>query len=313
MLKAEVETKKRRGLWDLDFRFHPSAVRFGLSWGHSDQTGSAMDPVAFHLGSLTIRWYGVFVALGFLAGFLLAQARAGKLGLDSNVAADIVLAAMVGGILGARLLYVAQSWSEYRGQPLEIIRIDHGGLVFNGGVIGAMVALYGLCRIRSLSPRVVGDLLAPALPLGHALGRVGCYLNGCCFGHPYSGAGAVHYPAEGSVLYVQAQQHLVAAGATECLPVFPIQLVSAAVNLALCAILLYLGTRIKSRGLLFPLYLILFAVTRFCIEFGRGDYLDRVGPLTPAQAVCLVLLPAGITWFVVAWRSAGARTDAHAN
>jgi len=263
-----------------------------------------MDPVAFHIGRLTIRWYGVFVALGFLAGFMLVQFRARELDFEQEEAADLVLAAWIGGIVGAGVLYVVQNWTEYRKNLVEIIRIDHGGLVFYGGFLGALALLYVVSRVKSLSPGAIGDLLAPALALGHAFGRVGCFLNGCCFGHPWDGGCAVRYPPGGNVMYVQAQTGFLQPGALDCLPVFPIQLVSALVNLASCALLLWVGSRVKTRGQLFPLYLILYAVTRFAVEFGRGDYLRKLGPFTPAQAICLVLLPAGIIWLAAARRTA---------
>ena len=156
-------------------------------------------------------------------------------------------------------------------------------------------------------------MTAPALPLGHALGRLGCLLNGCCFGRPWDGPLGVTYPgllADGRLngpLYVQRQLGVVSPEALTCQPVFPIQLVDAAGNLALCGVLLYLGRRGGAwRGQLFPLYLFLYAPLRFAVEFGRGDYLLLSHGLTPAQWLCLALFPIAIAW--LAWnrrRAAG--------
>ena len=100
------------------------------------------DPVAFELGPLSIRWYGICVALGFLAAYHLAQRRSRALGLDPQVAPDVTLGAMAGGIGGARLLYVLQNWrEEFSGNAFEVIAVWHGGLVFYGGLLGALVTV----------------------------------------------------------------------------------------------------------------------------------------------------------------------------
>ena len=261
-----------------------------------------LHPEAFHLGPLTIRWYGIMVALGFLAGYLLVTSRAAKRSVPTDVAADLVFWCMLGGIGGARLLYVLQNWNaEFSGRWLEALRIDHGGLVFYGGLIGASVVLALVCARKAVSLAVAADLIAPALALGHAIGRLGCFLNGCCFGRPWDHAGAVQYappPATG-VLYVQQGQGKLAELATVPLPVFPIQLVSTAVNIAIfLVLLLVLERRVRRPGQLFTLYVMLYAVSRFVVEFGRGDYLDLVGLITPAQLICMILFPLGAAGYI---------------
>jgi len=274
-----------------------------------------MSPVAFELGPLTIRWYGIFVALGFLAGFALVQYRAPRHGFRREAAADLVFAAMLGGIVGARLFYVLQNWRvEFSGNLLEIVRIDHGGLVFYGGFFGAVAALALLCRRRSWAWQEVADLLAPALPLGHAFGRVGCFLNGCCFGRPWSGWGAVRYPAlvdgqwANAVLHVQVQKGLLPPGAAASLPVFPVQLVSAAMNLVICGVLLGMERQRHPRGALFAVYLGLYGLGRFAVEFGRGDQAHFCG-VSPAQLICLPLVAVAALWMVRLYRRAGSGSE----
>ena len=274
-----------------------------------------MDPVAFHLGPLTIRWYGIFVALGFLGGYLLMQIRASRYKVSKETAADVAFAALIGGLIGARLFYVIEFWDEeFRGHYLDIIMIQRGGLVFYGGFMGAaaLIALWG--RHRKWPMRSLADLVAPAIPLGHALGRVGCFLNGCCFGLPWAGNLSVTYPgvtADGYIngpLHVQRLKGVVEADALTCHSVFPIQLVASAVNLSLCAILLLLERKRCFEGRRFPVYLVLYSAARFSVEFGRGDYIGSTAGLTPAQVVCLFLFPAGLAWFVAAGRTAPAST-----
>ena len=278
-----------------------------------------MNPVASQIGSLAIRWYGVMVALGFLSGFHLLQHRARKGGFGAGPAADLTLLAMLSGIAGGRLLYVLMNLDEFTsparstlGNLIETVRIDHGGLVFYGGLLAAFAALFITCRRKSWSCHTVGDLFAPALPLGQAFGRIGCFLNGCCFGRPWPHAFGVRYPAAvsdpsgrlvvSSVMEVQRGKDLLPPGATACLPVFPVQLVFAGMDLTICVALLLIERRRRSRGQLFPLYLLFYTAGRFVLEFARGDYVKTVGPLTPAQVICLALLPLGAVWLVAVRR-----------
>lgn len=267
--------------------------------------------VAFHLGSKEVYWYGVMVALGFVAGMLLLRWRAKKVGLPPDQVGDLVFFALVGGLLGARLMYVVSYWREFSGNYAEILRIDHGGLVFYGGFIGGAAAVtWGVYR-RGLPVWQVADLIAQALPLGEALGRVGCFLNGCCFGKPTASAlGVVYqYPPHGSVWQRQAAGRLLPAqaindyvehGIAQCNAVLPSQLFDSTMNLVLCAAMIYLATRLRPAGKTFAWFLIWYALGRFTVEFTRGDYLVLRGGLTDAQWVSLVLLPVGLV--LLWWR-----------
>ncbi|MCF7853249.1 MAG: prolipoprotein diacylglyceryl transferase [Candidatus Pacebacteria bacterium] len=239
-----------------------------------------MDPIAFEVGPLTVRWYGICVALGFLLGFGFVNWRAPRWGVDRDDVADVVFWAMLGGIGGARLLYVVQNWQQFQGHLWEIVRIDHGGLVYYGGFFGGGLAIILACMIKSLSVLRMGDLFIMAVPLGHAVGRIGCFLNGCCYGWPWTGACSVQYPGRAYA-------------------VFPIQLVASAMNLAVFGCLLFAARYVRVRGQVVAAYLTVYGLGRFFVEFGRGDYSRYVGPLTPAQVICAFLVPAGIVLFIV--------------
>ena len=273
-----------------------------------------MDPVAFHLGPLTIRWYGVFFALGFLAGYQLLVHRARRSSIGAERAANLTMLGMVAGVIGARLLYVIQNWAaEFRDNPAEIIRIDHGGLVFYGGFILGILVILVLSRVRRFPLGEFADLVAPALALAHAFGRVGCFLNGCCFGRVWNGFFAVTYPPGSQVMQTQYQQGLfppdlaakvlqylhdpARSSPVQCLPVFPVQLLESVTNLAILALLLLIEKHLPRRGQLFAVYLLLYAAGRFADEFMRGDYLEHIGGLTSAQIICLSLFPAAIGLF----------------
>lgn len=241
-----------------------------------------MTPIAFHLGPLAIYWYGICMALAFLAGFGMASYLAPKRGLPRDAVGDLLTWAILGGLVGARLLYVLENTGDYLDNPLRILNIREGGLVFYGGFILATLVVAWRARAKKLAPWLVADVLAVALPLGHSIGRIGCFLHGCCHGLTYHGACAAHYATDNSSY-------------------FPIQLVASAGNLAIAALMFALFRRPSLRGRLFPLYLMAYAFARFCTEFGRGDYPSRPGGLTPAQWVCFLVFPVG----VLLWRYTG--------
>ena len=262
-----------------------------------------MDPIAFTVKifdfELAVRWYGIFVATAFVAGLLFVRWRARKKQGDVAAFEQLVFWGLVGGIIGARILYVIQYWESFAGNTWEIIRIDHGGLVFYGGLIGAFLVALCVCYVKGIKRRFAADVFAPALALGHGIGRIGCFFNGCCFGKPYNGPLSIQYPEGSHAAYLQEQLGHIPQHTIECLPVFPIQLVASGANFVIFAILLLIEPRVKYKGQLFTLYVMLYAVVRFVVEFGRGDYLVHYGGLTSAQILCLLLLPIAAVAFVL--------------
>ena len=263
------------------------------------------DPVIFSFGSLAIRWYGVFAAAGMLVFYGLQSLRAKRYGFTAEVVSDLTFVCMLAGIIGARLAYVWRFWTEeFAGRGFfAVFKIWQGGLVFQGGFILAVLAAIVFCRIRKWPLSQVADLVAPALPAGHALARIGCLLNGCCFGRLYYGPLAVIYPREGnSVFAIQMQQGILPPGATACAPTFPVAGLEAIGNLLLCLLLLQLEKKSLCRGRLFLLYVLIYSAMRFGLEIFRGDYLPVPTGLTPAQDTSLWVLGAtGAIW--LAWAS----------
>jgi len=243
-----------------------------------------MTPIAFQIGPLAIYWYGICMALAFLAGFGLASYLAPQRGLSRDAVGDLLTWAIVGGLVGARSLYVLENLGDYVDSPLRVFNIREGGLVFYGGFILAALVVAWRAKVKKMSPWAVADVLAVALPLGHSIGRIGCFRHGCCHGFAYHGSCAAHYAIPDASY-------------------FPIQLVASAGNLLIAAILFVLFRRPSLRGRLFPIYLMLYSVARFCTEFGRGDYPNRPFGLTPAQWVCFLIFPVG----VALWRYTGRR------
>lgn len=260
------------------------------------------DPIAFRFGPLEIRWYGIFAALAFLVGYSFVKFRARTRQFRPELIDRLLFWVLIGGVIGARFMYVVTHFSEFRGRWLETLMVWQGGLVFYGGFVGAFVAAYVVAVLENMDKGALADLLAPALPLGHAVGRIGCFLNGCCFGKPYHGPLAVEYPPDSAVNFVQKELGHLSIAAQECLPVFPVQLLASATNLLIFAMLLLIEPRLKAKGQLLALYVMLYSIIRFLTEFMRGDYLQRFGGLTSAQILCLILLPTGVAAYAVLGR-----------
>lgn len=235
-----------------------------------------MHPVAFQLGPITVHWYGVFVALGFLAGLWTAAWRARAIGVSTETIFDLGIWQILSGLLGARIFYVVGHWEEFAGNLIEIVRVDHGGLVFYGGFIGATLTTMWYAKRKKLSIWKLADVLAPSLALGHAFGRLGCFMNGCCYGKACDLAWAVHFP-------VEHETHGVA--------VHPTQIYETGLNLIMFAGLHLFYRRRRFDGQVFWMYVLLYAVLRFAVEFTRGDYTAYFfgGHLAPGQVTAVVM------------------------
>lgn len=230
------------------------------------------------------------MALGFFAGLWTATRRARIAGLSADSVGDVTLWIMLGSIVGARLVFVLTYWKqEFANEPIwEIFMIRHGGLVFYGGLIGATVAGIIFLRRKKLPVWKFADTLAPSVALGSAFGRIGCLLNGCCFGYKCDLPWAVRFPADHQ---------------TQGVPVHPTQLYDALLNIILYLTLAWLFRRKKFDGQIFALYLMGYAVFRSVAEHFRGDYpADHIhGGLTSAQVLSIVIFATGLgLWF---WRS----------
>jgi phosphatidylglycerol:prolipoprotein diacylglycerol transferase len=190
---------------------------------------------------------------------------------------------MVGAILGARAVYVATYWrEEFADQPFsEIFMIQHGGLVYYGGLIGAIIAGAIFIRWKKLPLWKTADVLAPSIALGNVFGRIGCLLNGCCYGRACSFPWAIHFPAD---------------HATGGAPVHPTEIYDAVLNFGVYLFLAWLFRRKKFDGQIFATYLLCYAVTRSFVEYFRGDYSDlhyHLG-LTPAQWISVPIFVTGL-------------------
>ncbi|MBI5388448.1 MAG: prolipoprotein diacylglyceryl transferase [Verrucomicrobia bacterium] len=249
-----------------------------------------MHKVAFHFGSWAIYWYGVLVASGFLAGLWTASRRGLRDGLPAEKVLDTGVWIILGAMLGSRALFVATYWNEeFAGKPfLAVFNLRQGGLVFYGGLIGASLATVVFARLKQLPLWKLADAFAPSIALGAAFGRLGCLMNGCCFGRDTGLPWAIHFPAD---------------HATQGAGVHPTQVYDSLLNLALYAGLAWLYRRKKFDGQVFAAHLIGYALLRSLVEVFRGDYKPQEyylgGWVSPAQFVSVGILVVGLVLLVL--------------
>ncbi len=217
-----------------------------------------MFPVLISWRGLHLYTYGVLVALGVAAGFWLLRREAEKEGISPQRAADVAFWSVVAGLVGARLVFVLFHWSDYSSSPLKALKFWEGGLVFYGGVIpGVLVALW-LIRRWALPLWKSLDVAAPSLALGHAIGRLGCFSAGCCYGKPTDLPWGVVFSDPRSLAPLGVKLH-------------PTQLYSALGLFGILSLLLWLRRKGGFPGQVFFVYLGLYSAFRFLVEFVRGD------------------------------------------
>jgi phosphatidylglycerol:prolipoprotein diacylglycerol transferase len=253
-----------------------------------------MWPVLFRVGSLEVHSYGVMLMLAFIAGILLSRRQARRAGLSPDMPVDLGVWILIASIVCARLVYVALNWSDYAGHPATIVKVwQEGGLSFHGGLLGGTLAALVYARRTRLSAWTVTDVMTPGLALGYAIARVGCFLNGCCYGGPTSRPWAVSFP-------------LLPEAKITTQPSHPTQLYSSLGSLIILGILLRLQPRLKARGQLFAVYVMLYAVLRSIVEvFRRGFSAQTLfDGVTQAQAASAVLFVAALVVFAVLGRGA---------
>ncbi len=259
-----------------------------------------MHSIAFKIGGLSVHWYGILVATGFLAGLWTASRRAARDGISKDSITDLGPWLIVGTILGARTLYVISYWrEEFAAKPFpEIFMVQHGGLVFYGGLIGATLAGILYARLKKLPIWKVADVLAPSIALGYVFGRIGCLMNGCCYGRECHLPWAIHFPP---------------GHATGGVPVHPTQIYDSLLNLVFYCFLAWLYRRKKFDGQVFAAYLIGYALLRSFVEYFRGDYPPDAhylgGVATPAQMVSIGIIVGGLLLFFLLPRHVGMKTE----
>jgi len=239
-------------------------------------------PILFELGPLTIYTYGVAMALAFLLSLVIIIYESKRKGFNPDLAYDIVLFAMIGGIVGARAVYIAGHWHEFAANPAQVFAIWQGGLIYYGGLIGGTLAVLGLIAMRKMPVGKVADIVAPCLAIGSAIGRLGCFANGCCYGEATSVPWAVTFTDR------------LSSARPLGTPLHPTQLYEFSYNLLILGVLWWARKKIKSDGLLFWMYVTLYGLFRFIVEFFRANPDIYLG-MSASQLFSVFLLATGLT------------------
>jgi len=217
-----------------------------------------MHPVFFEYRSIVIHTYGVMAAIGFLSALIVAGFLAKKETIKKDDISDLAVCVILSAIIGARLFYFFVEPQFFLDNPLEIFKIWKGGLVFYGGFIFGVGGSFIFIKKRNLPLGKTADIIAPALALGHGIGRTGCFFAGCCYGKPTSLPIGIVFKNPDALAPLNISLH-------------PVQLYSVVSNFFLFAVLMFFFTKKKKDGDVFLLYLFLYGILRMIIEYFRGD------------------------------------------
>ncbi len=231
-----------------------------------------MDPIAFQLFGISVRWYGLLIASAVIIGTLLALKETKRKSIEEEVFIDLLLYAIPFAIIGARLYYVIFSWDLYRDNPIEAFNIRAGGLAIHGVIIAAVLVVIIFSKLKKQNPWVLTDIAAPSLILGQAIGRWGNFANQEAHGGP-----------------TDLPWGIIIDG----VKVHPTFLYESIWNLLVFFFLLWFSRKkAKVDGEVFILYLVLYSVARFFIEGLRTDSL-MWGPFRVAQLISLAIIIIG--------------------
>ncbi len=278
-----------------------------------------MHPTLVHLpifGGLTITTFGAMMVIAFLAAYQVMRVRLGELDEDPNLAGDIMVAALIGGLVGAKLYYLGLHWRETAAAPGAMM-LSRAGLVWYGGFIGGSLAVLWLLWRRRYPISRGADLVAPALALGYGLGRIGCFLVGDDYGRPTTSWIGIAFPngsppTTAGNLRADFGAH-VPAGVPDStvLKVLPTQPFETVAALLIFWLLWRWRKRPWKAGRLFAAYLVLSGVERFVVEIFRAKDDRFVGPLSTAQLIAIGLIVLGLAlWIGLRGRSEAAVGDA---
>lgn len=249
-----------------------------------------MSPELFSIGNISIKGYGTMVALGILAAVLITMYRGKKRGFSQDVILDLALYCVLGGFLGAKLLYILVEIPNIISGAGSLMDIIFNGFVIYGAIIGGAGAAYIYCRVKKLSFIKHFDLMAPAIAVAQGIGRIGCLLAGCCFGAETSSKLSIVFPEK--------------AIAPSGIHLHPTQIYSSLGDFVIAAVLFIFYAKKKDRkdGQTTILYVSLYSIGRFFMEFLRGDERGAVGTLSTSQFISIIGLVLCIAAYFISKR-----------
>jgi phosphatidylglycerol:prolipoprotein diacylglycerol transferase len=250
-----------------------------------------MHPILFEVRGFPVYTYGVLLAAAYLLGLQFALRRAKTRGLDPNRVMDLGIWIIISALAGAKLLLLVVDFDTYAKNPAELITLLRSAGVFYGGLIAAVVVALLYLRRHRMPMWTVTDVFAPGIALGHVIGRMGCLFAGCCFGRPTTVPWAITFHNSYAAQNVRTPLNV---------PLHPTQLYEAGAELLILVFLLVTERRGRPfPGRTFWSYMVLYGISRFIIEFYRGDSRGTVGMFSTSQFVSLLIVPLAIVMLIV--------------
>lgn len=240
------------------------------------------------IGSFTVHGYGLMIAIGVIVAYMVAEYRAKKKNMDPDNVFSLVIWALVSGYIGSKLLFIITILPDVFKDPSILKNVWEGWVVY-GGIIGGVIGIMIMCRVKKLDFWQYIDLTAPSMALAQGFGRIGCLLAGCCYGRPTTSAFAITFRNS--------------AFAPNNIALVPTQIISSGLDFVNAFVLLWLDRKKKCDGQIMALYLMFYSVGRFVLEYFRGD-LERgsVGVLSTSQFISVFTFILGVVIFVARTR-----------
>lgn len=236
----------------------------------------------FSIGPVTVHGYGLMIAIGIIVSVVMATHRAKKKSMSDDVVMNIAIIGVAAGFVGAKLLYVIVEFNNFLKNPLAVLGSE--GFVVYGGIIAGVTAVIVYCKIKKIIFLEYFDLTAPSIAIAQGFGRIGCFLAGCCYGKQTESFIGVVFP-EGSF-------------APAGVKLYPTQLISSAGDFLITIILLLYTKKAKHTGDVGAMYLMLYGVGRFLVEFLRSDERGAVGYLSTSQFISIGIMIVAIFMFI---------------
>jgi phosphatidylglycerol:prolipoprotein diacylglycerol transferase len=245
-----------------------------------------MRKILFSIGKLNIPGYGFMIGIGFIVALIIGELRAKKKGLDKECVLDMAIIAIVTGFLGAKILFVIVNFGDFLEAPLSFL--GSSGFVVYGGIIAGVACCILYCYFKKIKFLQYFDIIMPEVAIAQGFGRIGCFLAGCCYGRVTTSAFGVIFPAD--------------SFAPSGVKLIPTQLISAIGDFVIAAVLIIIADVVAVRlknGAIGAIYLILYGIGRFAVEFLRDDLRGAVGALSTSQFISLFIVIGGIALLVL--------------
>ena len=256
-----------------------------------------MKSTLFTIGPFTAHGYGLMIAIGALVAYKVGEYRAKKHGLRDELIFDLTIWCLIGGLLGAKLLYLITKIPEIIDNPSNLMEYVKNGFVVYGGIIAGIFSGFLYTRYKKINFWKYFDLVMPEIALAQGFGRIGCFLAGCCYGEETK-----------NVLHVVFHDSPIAPNGVSLIPT---QVYSSLFNFAHFFVLITLAKKKKADGQIAGLYLIIYSVGRFIIEFFRGDIeRGQIGILSTSQFISIFIFAAGVLLYIFAGKISSAKVFA---